>query len=89
MSLRSIEPGIKLAVSISVEAEDDYLAFLKQMGIDWVVLWTTAQQAGAQYFREAKRRFANAGLQVYGFGNGNLHNQDAIVPGIGESGRQN
>lgn len=46
MSLRSIEPGIKLAVSISVEAEDDYLAFLKQMGIPAVGRWK-AQTYGA------------------------------------------
>ncbi len=82
MSLRSIEPGMKLAVSMSAEAGDDYLTFLKQMGIDWVVLWTTVPRAGAAYYRQAKRRFANAGLRVYGFGNGNLHNQDAIVLGL-------
>ena len=82
MSLRSIEPGMKLAVSISAEAEDDYLTFLKQMGIDWVVLWTTVPRAGAAYYSQVKRRFANAGLRVFGFGNGNLHNQDAIVLGL-------
>ena len=82
MSLRSIEPGMKLAVSIAAEAEDDYLTFLKQMGIDWVVLWTTVPRAGAAYYLQVKRRFANAGLRVFGFGNGNLHNQDAIVLGL-------
>ena len=82
MSLRTIDPGMKLGVSISAEVEDDYLAFLKQMGIDWVTLWTTAPQAGATYYRQVKRRFASAGLRVYGFGNGNLHNQDAIVLGL-------
>ncbi len=82
MPLRKIDPGMKLAVSISAEAGDDYLAFLKQMGISWVTLWTTAPRAGAEYYRQVKRRFANAGLRVYGFGNGNLHNQDAIVLGL-------
>lgn len=82
MSLRTIDPGMKLGVSISAEVGDDYLAFLKQMGIDWVTLWTTAPQAGATYYRQVKRRFASAGLRVYGFGNGNLHNQDAIVLGL-------
>ncbi len=82
MPLRKIDPGMKLAVSISAEAGDDYLAFLKQMGISWVTLWTTAPRAGAEYYRQVKRRFANAGLRVYGFGNGSLHNQDAIVLGL-------
>ncbi len=82
MSLMSIEPGMKLAVSISSEAGNDYLAFLKQMGVEWVALWTTIQPPSADYFRKVKQRFANAGLQVFGFGNGNLHNQDAIVLGL-------
>ena len=82
MSLMPIEPGMKLAVSISSEVDDDYLAFVKQMGVDWVVLWTTDPDAGAAYYIKTKQRFANAGLQVYGFGNGNLHNQDAIVLGL-------
>lgn len=82
MSLRTIDPGMKPGVSISAEVGDDYLAFLKQMGISWVTLWTTSPRAGAEYYRQVKRRFANAGLRVYGFGNGNLHNQDAIVLGL-------
>ena len=82
MTLMSIERGMKLAVSISSEVEDGYLAFLKQMGVEWVVLWTTVQQPDVDYYRRAKQRFAKAGLQVFGFGNGNLHNQDAIVLGL-------
>lgn len=82
MSLMSVEGGMKLAVSISSEVEDGYLAFLAQMGVEWVVLWTTVPQPGVEYFLKAKQRFEKAGLRVYGFGNGNLHNQDAIVLGL-------
>ncbi|HXF61814.1 MAG TPA: mannonate dehydratase [Caldilineaceae bacterium] len=77
--LPTIEPGIKLAAQMSPEPSEDDLKFVKQMGIDYVVLWTDATKSSYDYYASRKRLFENAGLKIYGFGNRDVHNQDAIV----------
>jgi mannonate dehydratase len=77
--LPEIEPGIKLAAQMSPEPSEDDLKFVKQMGIDYVVLWTDASKSSYDYYASRRRLFENAGLKVYGFGNRDVHNQDAIV----------
>lgn len=80
--LARIAPGIKIAAQISPEAPEQDLRFIKQMGVDHVVLWTDAQKSSAGYYAERKAHFASIGLDVYGFGNADVHNQDAIVLGL-------
>jgi len=77
--LDQIAPGIKITAQISPEASEIDLQFLRQMGVEYVVLWTDAAKAGAEYYAERKAWFADHGLTVYGFGNADVHNQDAIV----------
>lgn len=72
-------PGIKLAAQMSCEASEEELRFVRQMGIDYAVLWTDASKAGYEFYAECRKRFANAGLTVYAFGNVDVHNQDVIV----------
>src|SRR5881398_2445281 len=59
-----IESGIKVAAQMSPEPSEEDLQFVCQMGVEYVVLWTDGE---------------NAGLKIYGFGNSDVHNQDAIV----------
>jgi mannonate dehydratase len=73
------EPGIKIAAQMSPEPSEDDLKFVKQLGIDYVVLWTDASKASADYFASRRKLFENSGLTIYGFGNRDVHNQDAIV----------
>jgi mannonate dehydratase len=80
--LDKISPGIKVAAQISPEASDIDLAFLRQMGVEYVVLWTDSTKSSAEYYAERKAHFAKHGLTVYGFGNADVHNQDAIVLGL-------
>lgn len=75
-------PGLKIAAQMSPEATEDDFAFIKQMGIDYAVLWTGADKASATYYAAAKSRFAEHGLTVYGFGNRAVHNQEAITLGL-------
>lgn len=77
-----IEPGMKIAAQVSPEASDEDLQFVKQMGVDYAVLWTDGEHAGYEYYASTKQRFENAGIKVYGFGNRDVHNQDAIVLGL-------
>ncbi|MDF1516026.1 MAG: mannonate dehydratase [Anaerolineae bacterium] len=77
-----IKDGIKIAAQITPEPTDDHLAFIKQMGVDYVVLWTDAVKASAEYYASRRKLFEDAGLIVYGFGNSAVHNQDAITLGL-------
>lgn len=74
-----IAPGIKIAAQMSPEPSEEDLAFVRQMGVEYVVLWTTGDKAGHDYYASRRRLFENHGLKIYGFGNSDVHNQDAIV----------
>jgi len=80
--LMDIEPGMKIAMQASPEATDDELHFIKQMGLDYVVLWTDAAKASYAYYASRRQLFEQHGLKVYGFGDWDVHNQDAIVLGL-------
>ncbi len=80
--LNEFEPGLKIAAQMSPEATEDDFAFVKQMGIDYAVLWITGDKASAEYYSHHAERFAAAGIKIYGFGNREVHNQDAITLGL-------
>jgi len=74
-----IPPGMKIAMQANPEPSEDDLKFIKQMGIDYVVLWTNGEKASYDYYASRRKIFEGAGLNVYGFGSWSVHNQDAIV----------
>ena len=80
--LPTIEPGIKVAVQASPEPSEEELALIQQMGVEWVVLWTDESKASADYFASRRKLYEAHGIRVYGFGNWDVHNQDAIVLGL-------
>ena len=82
MSLAPISPGLKIALQISPEPSEDDLALAQQMGIEYAVLWTNAEKSSPEYYASRKELFARHGITVYGFGNGSVHNQDAITLGL-------
>jgi mannonate dehydratase len=77
--LDRIAPGIKIAAQISPEPREVDFQLVRQMGVEHVVLWTDATKAGAEYYASRKALFAEHGLNVYGFGNSDVHNQPALV----------
>lgn len=77
-----LDPGLKIAAQMSPEASEEDFAFVNQMGINYAVLWTGADKSSADYYAAAKQRFAEYGITVYGFGNRDVHNQDAITLGL-------
>jgi len=77
-----MEPGIKIAAQVSPEPTAEDLAFIKQMGLEYVVLWTGGDKASYEYYASRRQLFEEAGLKVYGFGNASVHNPDAIVLGL-------
>jgi mannonate dehydratase len=74
-----IEPGMKIAAQVSPEPDETELAFVNQMGVEYVVLWTGGDKASYEYYSSRKALFESHGLKVYGFGSSSVHNQDAIT----------
>ncbi len=79
-----VAPGIKIAAQMKPEPTEEDVAFIRQMGVEHVVVWTNAAKSSAEYYTERKAFFAARGLSVYGFGNSDVHNQDAIVLNLPE-----
>ncbi len=75
----NLKPGVKIAAQVTPEPTEDDLLFIKQMGVDYVVLWTGGDKASYPYYASRRDLFEKAGLKVYGFGSSSVHNQDAIV----------
>lgn len=78
-AMLEIGPGIKIAAQASPEPTAGELAFIQQMGVEYVVLWTKGNKAGPEYYSSRRQLFENQGIKLYGFGNSDVHNQDAIV----------
>jgi mannonate dehydratase len=76
-----VAPGIKIAAQMSPEPEEEDFQFVRQMGVDYAVLWTDATKSGAEYYASRKQIFEEHGLRIYGFGNADVHNQEALVLG--------
>ena len=71
--------SVKIAAQVSPEPTPEDLAFIKQMGVDYVVLWTSGDKASYEYYASRRTLFEEVGLKIYGFGSSSVHNQDAIV----------
>ena len=76
------EPYIKIAYQASPEPTPEDISFMQQMGIDQVVLWTDARKASYEYYNSRRELYKEAGINVYGFGNSSVHNQDKITLGL-------
>ena len=70
---------MKIALQASTEPSEDHIKIIKQMGLDEVVLWTDASKASFEYYDSRRKIYADAGINVFGFGNRSVHNQDKIV----------
>lgn len=74
-----VEPFMKIALQASTEPGETEIKFIQQMGVDYVVLWTNASKASAEYYQSRRELYEAAGIKVYGFGNSSVHNQEMIV----------
>jgi len=79
MSLIEVSPGMKIAAQVSPEASQADLQLIRQMGVEYAVVWTNAEKASYEYYASRKEIFAKEEVKIYGFGNSSVHNQDAIV----------
>ena len=77
-----VEPGIKIAAQVTPEPSEDELAFVRRLGVEYVVLWTGGDKASYEYYASRRALFEATGLRIYGFGSSSVHNQDATVLGL-------
>jgi mannonate dehydratase len=82
MALPPLPPGLKIAMQANPEPSELDLQFIKQMGLEHVVLWTNGDKASYEYYHSRRQLFEAAGLKVYGFGSWAVHNQDVITLGL-------
>ena len=77
-----LPPGIKIAHNVSAEPAPEDLAMLQGMGVQYVNTWTKPPKATPEFYASRRQFFADNGFTLYGLGNANVHNQDAIVLGL-------
>ena len=74
-----LAPGLKVAAQMFPESSDEEMASMRQIGIEYAVTWIDGTQASPEYYRSRREHFARGGLQLYGLGNGSVHNMDAVT----------
>lgn len=77
-------PGIKIATSYRADPTDDDLLFLTQIGVEYVSLPATPENANAESFTRMRLRYESAGIKVYNIGSGagpsgSLHNMPEVT----------
>ncbi|MDY0099110.1 MAG: mannonate dehydratase [Bacteroidales bacterium] len=73
------EHAMEIALQAPAEPTDNDISFIRQMGINQVVLWTDASKSGYEYYASRRSIYESAGIKIFGFGNYDVHNQDKIV----------
>jgi mannonate dehydratase len=63
-NLMSILPGMKIAAQVSPEASEEDLRFVRQMGIEYAVLWTDGEKASYEYYASRRKLFESAGIKI-------------------------
>jgi len=73
-------PGIQIGTKVAAEADDEDLAFIQQLGVEWVMtgLDRPGDHTVARY-RQLKRHFADHGLQIYRLANNRCHNMEEVT----------
>ena len=67
---------IKIAAQASPNPSEEDIAFIKEMGLDYVTLFAGKEEANYDFFMKQREIFETNGLKIYGFGNSNIHNHD-------------
>ena len=74
-----LAPGLKVAAQMSPEPSEEEMALVRQMGVEYAVTWVDPAKASPEYYRSRREHFARGRIQLYGLGNGSVHNVDAIT----------
>ena len=75
-----VEPGIKIAAQVLPNPSIEDIAFIKELGLQYVVLFVeSGKDANYDYFMKHREIFEKEEIKIYGFSNSNIHNHDSLV----------
>src|SRR5882724_5119121 len=82
-TMRPIPPGIKIGTS-APQATEENMLYLKQLGVTWLSLNTSPENATLEGFIKMKEQWEAAGFKVYNIGSGvgpsgSLHNMPEVT----------
>jgi mannonate dehydratase len=72
-------PGIKLSVQVGSDPSDEDLQFVRQLGAEYVNIWTNAETATLDNFLRLKKHVEGVGLKVWNIGNLSVHNMEEVT----------
>ena len=74
-----VESGIKIAAQVTPNPSKEDIAFIKELGLDYVTLFAGRGEASYDFFMKQREIFEPHDLKIYGFGNSSIHNHDSLV----------
>jgi len=74
-----LPPGIKVALQMPSHPTPEDFQFAQGLGVQYATAWIHDEFATAADYLRRRQAFSDAGLTLYGLGNGAVHNQDDIV----------
>ena len=77
--LHDLPQGIKIAVQLSSDPNDEDLQFVKQLGAEYVTIWVHANEATYENFARLRAKVEGAGLKVWNIGDLNVHNMEEVT----------
>jgi mannonate dehydratase len=77
--LQPLAPGIKIALQVPTDPADEDLQFARQLGLEYVSIFSSVSQATLENFQRWKQRVEGAGLKVWNIGNSNVHNMPEVT----------
>ncbi|HIJ72687.1 MAG TPA: TIM barrel protein [Candidatus Hydrogenedentes bacterium] len=70
---------MKIAAQMSASLSDEEIRFVRQLGIDHVVIWTGGTNATYDSFVRLRKKAETAGLRIWNIGNVDVHNMEEVT----------
>jgi len=76
-------PGIQVATKIPPTADEEYLQFVQQLGVEWGMVYNPLPRT-VEGIHAVRERFESHGLKVYSMMNYSVHNMPEVTLGLPE-----
>src|SRR5204863_3798935 len=74
-----VQPGIKLCAQGPAKPTDEFLQFLNQIGAEHISVASSPDLRTADGFQQIKKRYGDAGINVWNIGNTSVHNMPEVT----------
>src|SRR5437764_5462448 len=75
----TVQPGIKLCAQGPAKPTDEFLPFLNQIGAEHISVASSPDLRTAEGFHQIKKRYGDAGVNVWNIGNTSVHNMPEVT----------